>query len=114
MGESMKWWVDLTSILTFVITVIGASVGVFGYIRYRCEFRRKSKTLEEYLRRKQEEDKPLKKLGQRTVLQIVRDVGLTHDEIIKISFHNPQVGRRVKTDPTTNLATELLFEYEEH
>src|SRR6267154_3523438 len=99
MSECMKWWVDFTSILTFVITAIGASVGVFGYIRYRCEFRRKSKTLEEYLRLKKQEDKPLNKHGQRTVLQIVRDVGLTQDEIIKISFHNPRVGRRVKPDP---------------
>ncbi len=109
----MKWWVDLAAILTFIITAIGAFVGVYGYIRYRCEFHRKSKSLEKYLQDKKAEDKPLNKRGQRSVLQIIRDVGVTQDEIIRISFHNPHVARRVKADEISNLATDLLFEYEE-
>jgi hypothetical protein len=99
---------DWSSILTFVVTFIGAAVGVFGYIRYLCGQHSKSKRLEEYLRA--EKAKQVDQ-GQRSVIQIIRDVGLTEDEIIQVSFQNPHVGRRVKTGED-HLAKQLLFEYQ--
>jgi len=113
MNERMKWWIDLSTGLTFVITLIVAAIGVFGYLKYRFEFRQKSKRLEEYLRNKKEEDKKKGKKGQRRPLNIVRHVGLTSDEIVNISFHNPRVGRRNETDPITKKVTGLLFVYQE-
>ena len=40
---------DWSSILTFVVTSIGAAVGVFGYIKYLWVQHSKSERLEEYL-----------------------------------------------------------------
>ena len=100
---------DWSAILTFVVTLIGAAVGVFGYGKYLWGLHTKSKRLEEYL--KKEKAKQTDK-GQRSIIQIMKEVGLTEDEIIQVSFRNPHVARRVKTDED-GLAKQLLFEYQE-
>jgi len=51
--------------------------------------------------------------GQRSINRIVKDVGLTEDEIIQISFVNPKIRRRVTVDKITKLAEDLLFEYDD-
>jgi hypothetical protein len=84
-------WADLASVLTFVITFIGAGVGVYGYVKYRCEIRQKANRLEEFLRA--EKMKGVDE-GQRSVIRIIKDVGLTEDEIIQVSFRNPRIVRR--------------------
>jgi hypothetical protein len=98
---------DWASIATFFITLIGAVVGVFGYSYHMWERHEKSKCLERYLRdeKAKKQDK-----GQRTATRITRDVGLTEDEIIQISFRNPRVARRVIVGED-GLAKQLLFEY---
>ncbi len=101
-------WADLASILTFVITFIGAVIGICGYAKYLWGLHQKSKQLEEFLRREKlkGEDK-----GQRSVIRIIKDVGLTQDEIIQASFRNPRIVRRVAQDER-GLANQLLFEYD--
>lgn len=94
-------WADIASILTAV-------VGVFAYVKYQFNFHRKSKHLEDYLRAEKETGTDH---GQRTALQITRTIGLTEDEIIRASFHNRRIGRRVKLDKD-GLAERLLFVYE--
>lgn len=97
----LRNWADFATIATFLI-------GGVGYARYICGLRSKSKRLEKYLRREQEkgEDK-----GERTALQITREISLTPDEIIQASFRNRRIGRRVKLDKD-GLATQLLFVYD--
>ena len=108
MLNDLSYWANVASILTFFITLIGAAVGIFGYCKYQYDLREKSRRLEDYLRCEKEkrQDK-----GQRSVLRIIRDVGLTKEEIIKISFRNSHVGRRVGSDPETGMADVLLFQY---
>lgn len=93
---------DWAAIATFV-------VGIFGYLRYLCGLHKKSNRLEAYLRSEKEKEKDR---GQRSIIQIIRDVGLTEDEIIQVSFRNSHVGRRVKIGQD-GLATQLLFEYQD-
>jgi len=100
-------WADLASVLTFVITLIGAGVGVYGYVKYRRDIRQKANRLEEFLR---EEKIKGEDQGQRSIIRIIKDVGLTEDEIIQASFRNPRIGRRVVAGEG-GLATQLLFEY---
>jgi Meiotically up-regulated gene 113 len=107
--ECLHTLADWSSILTFVVTCIGATVGVFGYIKYLCGCHWKSKRLEEYLRA--EKTKQVDQ-GQRSIIQIIREVGLTEDEIIQVSFRNPHGGRRAKLGEDA-LAKQLLFEYQE-
>ncbi len=107
--ECLHKLADWASLLTFIITLIAAIVGVVEYIRYRSGLHEKSKKLEQYLR---SEKAKRDDQGQRSVIQIIRDVGLTEDEIIQVSFRNPRVGRRVKLD-AEGLAKQLLFEYQD-
>ena len=78
---------DLASILTF-LGALGA------YIWYRWDACRKSKRLQTYLR-----DEKLKGVdkGQRSILNIVRYVGLTEDEIIQASFLHTSGGVSART-----------------
>jgi hypothetical protein len=105
----LQAWADWASIATFFLTLVTAVVGVIAYGRYLWERHDKSKRLESYLKNEKanKQDK-----GQRTATQITRDVGLTEDEIIQVSFRNPRVARRVKVDDQ-GLAERLLFEYNE-
>jgi hypothetical protein len=81
---------------------------VYGYIRARLIFCGKSKALENFLRKEKGTGK-----GQHSINRIIKDVGLTADEIVQISFVNPKIRRRVTVDPITNLALDLLFEYDD-
>ena len=49
--------------------------------------------------------------GQRSILRIMRDIGLTQEEIIQGSIQSKRIVRRVVGDKETGLATDLLFEY---
>jgi hypothetical protein len=106
--ECLHRLADWSSILAFIVTFIGAAVGVFGYVKYLRDLHTKSKRLEEYLQK--EKAKQIDQ-GQRSIIQIMRDVGLTEDEVIQVSFRNPHVARRVKVDED-GLAKQLLFEYQ--
>lgn len=92
---------DLASLATFL-------VGVGAYFRFLHQTRQKSKRLEDYLRAEKNSGRDQ---GQRTPLQIMREVGLTEDEIIQASFRNKRIGRRVKVGQD-GLAERLLFVYE--
>ena len=106
--EELHCLADWSSILTFAVALIGGTIGVYGYIRSQVIFHRKSKRLENFLR----EEKGLGvDKGQRSINRIIKSVGLTEDEIIQISFVNPNILRRVTADKITNLAEDLLFEY---
>lgn len=119
MNYDMQWWANLASVVTLLITACGATVGVYGYFRFRGEWYKKRLTLERYL--KAEQQRPLKKSpqgktrdktdqGQRTTLHLVRHVGLTEDEIIKISFESGNIVRKLVPDEA-GYANALLFEY---
>jgi hypothetical protein len=108
--DYLQPWVEWSTVATFVVTLIAAVIGVSGYLKYRFGLRKKSKRLEEYLRNELAEHKDK---GQRSIIQIMKDVGLTEDEIIQISFSNPLVRRRAVMDDN-GLAKQLLFEYNEN
>lgn len=105
---SLHDYADCSSIATLAITVLTGGVGIYGYVSYRIDRSRKSKRLEAYLRQEKDtgEDQ-----GKRTLLRIVRDIGLTEDEIIQASFRNARIGRFIKPDADSGLAKELMFGY---
>ena len=73
----------------------------------RLDLRQKRRGLEQYLK----EQKTLSGgQGQRSLLHLVRNVGLTEDEIIQLSFKSRKIKRRIKKDEE-GYAKSLLFEY---
>ena len=98
---------SISSIATFFITAFATLIGVWGYFSYRYEIYLKRRQLENYLReQKQKSDDK----GQRSMVHLVRHVGLTEDEILKISFKSKRIERRIKKD-AQGYAESLLFEY---
>jgi len=110
MSGDLHWWADLTAIATFVVTLVTALVGIYGYIHYRLGFHEKSRRLEHYLKKEKEEDAKKGHKGQRTALHITEHVGLTENEIIQISFRNPRIERLGKTNDA-GFTVSLLFAY---
>ena len=102
-------WANIAAIGAFVVTLVGAIVGIYGYCSYRCKRKKKSDALVAYLKRKKAEAGDGTK-GQQTAKHLVRYVGLTEDEILKISFENKHVERTVGKDEEGK-ATTLYFEY---
>ena len=107
MNLDLQWWANVTSILTFIIALVSAGIGIGEYLRYRRERTEKQERLESYL--KAERDKKTDK-GQRSLLNIVSKIGLTEDEILQISFRSQRIERRI--DPNEKgFADRLLFQY---
>ena len=105
----LNFWANLAAIGAFFVTVVGAGVGIGGYARFRWEWNRKKKALESYLKLQKQSAQDDKK-GQQTMTHLIRHVGLTEDEILKISFVSDLIERKVVTDKDGH-AVELLFEY---
>ena len=99
---------NYAAIGAFVITLVGAIVGLWGYLSYRIDIQRKRKALEDYLA---EEKRTGGDQGQRSMLNIIRHVGLTEDEILKISFASDKIDRRLSTKKDDRFADRILFMY---
>ena len=105
-NECLQYWANWAAIATFAV----ACSGVLIYFWQLHKDRSKRIALENYLRTQKGEGKDK---GQRSILRIMRDIGLTQDEIIQGSFQSKHIIRRVVGDKGTGLATDLLFEYSE-
>lgn len=95
-------WANVASITTGIVAI----VGVLAYFRGRYLWRQKARRFEDFLKGERAKGPGR---GQRSILRIVQEVGLTKDEILKLSFESKNIRRRVKVDEITNLATDLLF-----
>ena len=118
MNYDLQWWANFASVATLLITAGGATIGTYGYLRYRFQWHKKRLALETYLKaakgraQKNQHGKTKDNAdrGQRTTLHLVRYVGLTEDEIIKISFESSNLERKLVPDEA-GYANALLFEY---
>lgn len=109
MDDPLTYWASVSAIGAFIVTLIGSGVGIYGYVDYRCKWSRKRAKLESYLRDAKRRASGDKK-GQQTANHLIRHLGLTEDEILKISFESKHVDRRVGADGRGN-ADVLYFEY---
>ena len=83
-------------------------IAAFAYFHYRLDRWRKRRKVENYLKAEKEEAKDR---GQRSVLHLMAKLGLTEAEILNASSQSSHIARRIATDPETNRAEALLFEY---
>ena len=99
---------DCASILTCVIAGVTSVIGLYQFFSYRKRAKAKVSALELYLLRESlgSEDE-----GKRTVLRIIKDLGLTETEIFQASFKNPRIGRFVRPNREDGLAKDLLLGY---
>jgi hypothetical protein len=101
---------DLIEILANIASILTAFIAVIFWVNYKCEFKTKMEKLETYLKNeKLKEDK-----GQRSILHLVANVGLTESEIIQASFKSGHIKRRLVKDSETGLANSILLEYVEN
>ena len=100
----MKWLAAIGNIAAILTALVAA--GAYGL--YRWDHRQKRIKLEAYLRAEKETGAGR---GQRTILHLTAELGLTESEILHASFVSDHIDRRIAPDPETNRATELLLEY---
>src|SRR5258707_3752928 len=103
--ETLDCFSDWAAILTAI-----AAFGAWG--RYEWASCNRIKKLEDYLRDAKAEAVKAGKKGQFSMIHLMKEVGLTEDEILQASFKSKFIMRKEKVDGETNLATELLFEYD--
>lgn len=105
----LAFWANIAAIAGFIVTLVGAGVGIYGYCVYQFGWKKKTDALVAYLKKKKEEAADGMK-GQQTAMHLIRYVGLTEDEILKISFENKHVERSVGKDEQGKADT-LYFDY---
>ncbi len=99
----------ILGIITSLIAIFGAGYAYREYQTQKRQWALKTKRLVKHLKEAPgtygSDDK-----GQRTTLHLIRYVGLTEDEILKISFDNDSIQRSVSKGKSGK-SEDLLFEY---
>jgi hypothetical protein len=96
--------------LANIAEIATAIVAVLASWYYWNDLRGKRKKLEEHLRTEKLTN-PAK--SQHTTLYLMANLGLTEDEILRSSFKSNHLRRRIHINPTTNLADDILFEWQD-
>ena len=99
-------WLEVAANIASILTA-GAAMIATAY--YWWDQRRKRIKLENYLKVEHSENSNKR---THTVLHIMANVGLTEDEILRASFQSRHIRRLVHVNRDTNLADNLLFEYQ--
>ncbi|MCP5072779.1 MAG: hypothetical protein GY947_05715 [Rhodobacteraceae bacterium] len=101
---------DILGIIAAAIAVGGAFYAFPEYRRHKALWAEKTKRLEDYLRAAKRKGRNNRKKGQHSTLHLVRHVGLTQDEILKISFESKNVDR-VLSEDDKGRADVIFFEF---
>lgn len=106
MGECV---IDL-SFVANIAAILTAIIAVLGYGAYRWDQRKKRKKMEEYLKAEKDAGKGR---GQRSLLHLMANVGMTEAELIQASFRSNHIERKIAPDDKTGRAVSLLLEWRE-
>ncbi len=87
--------------------ILTAGVAVFAYSRYLYERRQKRLRLEAYLKAEKEVGRDK---GQRTVLYLVAQLGMTETQVVDSAFRSKCIRRLVSLDQKGH-ASVLMLEY---
>jgi hypothetical protein len=98
---------DCIELFSSLATILTAVVAVYGYGSYRRDRYSRRKQLEQYL----ETEKTQNPKPGHTVMHLMAKLGMTEEEIFRASFDSVRVARKVRVDPETGLAQEIIFEY---
>lgn len=102
--------VDLQD-LANIAAIATALVVTWAYLHYRWQWRRKRERLEDYLRKTRltatGQDR-----GQRTLAQLVAQLGMTEADILQAAFDSKRVSARAATDSETGRADTLFLVYD--
>ena len=100
---------NLGTIASFA-AIITAIVALFGYGTYRWDQCGKRRRLENYLK----SEKAIgSDQGQRSLLHLMANVGMTEAELIQASFRSKHIERKIAKDDETGRADALLLEWKE-
>ncbi len=89
--------------------ILTSVIAVFGYGKYRVDLCSKRRRLENHLRKEKEKGRDK---GQRTILHLIAEIGLTETEILQASFRSKCVKRRKSVDDKDNRTNAILLEYQ--
>lgn len=95
-------------ILANIAAILTAAIAVWAYGRFVYERRQKRLRLESHLR---DQKRTGTDQGQRTLLHLVANLGMSEIEIIDAAFRSKVVHRRVSLDEQGR-ADRLLLEYD--
>lgn len=109
MSNSLAYWANLSAIGAFAVTLVGAGVGIWGYVAYQRRRSRKAKALVAYLK-EAKRNAPKGKKGQHTLIHLIRHVRLSEQDILDLSFENQNIEITVGEDDQGR-ADALFFEY---
>ena len=106
--ETASKYSELIAILGSWAAIFTSVVAIIGYGSYLFSGWARRFALERYL--KGEKEVGLDR-GQRSILHLIANLGMTEAEILTASFQSNKIIRRLKTGDDTNLATGILLEW---
>lgn len=110
MPNDLSSWSDLFAIGTFILAFGGLVYGVRERSITKNRWKKKTRALERYLKKRHKAVEGSDESGQHTIVHLIRHVGLTEDEMLRISFESAHVGR-VVTQNDEGQADKILLEY---
>jgi hypothetical protein len=106
--QTLETLAHVAAILTFLIALFGYAYYLFGFYWKRVK-------VEGYLKRARDivsSEKNGKK-GIHTAFHLMKEVGVTEEEILQASFHSKHIKRYVSVDEDTGRANGMMFGYQD-
>lgn len=100
-------YAGLLEIASHWAAILTALVAVLAYGRYLYERRQKRLRLEKHLKAEKETGRDK---GQRTVMHLVGELGMTESEVVDAAFRSSCIQRVIGSDKE-GYAKRLMFEY---
>lgn len=112
---SVDWsqWPDWLTNCANLASILTAAVAAWAWWSFGLDARKKKEKLERYLKDQKDKAKNLRDdKGQKSLLHLVANVGLTEAEILHASFQSPYIKRTTRGSEDSPLASAILFEYD--
>jgi hypothetical protein len=107
-GRKMESYANGLGLIANIAAIFTAAIAVFGYGAYRLDQNGKRKRLENYLKAEKSKGKDR---GQRSLLHLMANVGMTEAELIQASFRSHHIDRKIAQDMETGRADALLLQW---
>jgi hypothetical protein len=104
----MTWLAAILETIANIAAILTAVVATVGYGTYRWDQRTKRVRLENYLCAEKSKNHDQ---GQRSLLHLMANVGMTEAELIQASFRSKNIDRKIAPNAKTGRADALLLEW---
>ncbi len=109
-GLNMNCYSAAIQLIADAAAILTSIIVIFGYSKYQYDKCLRRSKLEDYLKAEKSNGESSNR-GQRSIMHLVAELGMSEDQIYEASFKSTRISRKTKVDQSTGLVSDILFEW---